>query len=281
MSLGREKKPLNPVQLRKPPQWPPKNARQMEVMDADTWWTVAARLGMDPWALIMFNFDTHVPEEVNWYLRELVGCRHITENLNYTFQGSNRTIYRPPTPVPPKPAPITWQDQLKKLQYEIEHTMTPSDPLKSRFLCMCEKMQIKDAAIFWNDIAPGYETPVPLGGAVVAINPYRSLADAQWQFDNIKTWEDVQALPHGDGTDPRRFVVSLRKVLFVVGHGSLSELRSANQKMSDTHVMLERWANFALGGSSSLPRDYRAIREWVRLAEGSDTPMSCIATTGF
>jgi hypothetical protein len=149
MPAGREQRPLNPVQKRG--LWPPKNGRKMEVLNTDTWWTVAARLGMEPWALVMFNFDTHVPEEVNWYLRELVGCWRITEHRNYTFQDSNRTIYRPPIPAPPKPVPITWLDKLKKLKYEIEHVMMPIDPLKSRFLCMLEKMENKrdDRVIFW------------------------------------------------------------------------------------------------------------------------------------
>ena len=60
------KVPLNPVQKRG--LWPPKGAREYPVLDTDDWWKVAAREHLDVWALIEFNFQTHVPEEVNWYL---------------------------------------------------------------------------------------------------------------------------------------------------------------------------------------------------------------------
>jgi hypothetical protein len=272
------KTPLNPVQKRG--LWPPKNGREYTVLDTDDWWKIAAREHIDPWALIIFNFDTHVPEEVNWYLRELVGCRHTKDGRNYAFFGadpSKRKIYLPLAPVPPKPVPIPWYDKLKKLKYEIEHS---NDPEKSRFLCMFEAMENRrdDRVIFWGDIAPGNDTPSPLG---VTKNPSRSLADAQWLFDNFKTWQDVAALPLGDGTNPRRFVLSLHKFLFETADGSLFALRRANASIVETHVMLDRWANVSMGGSSSMPREYRAIKKFVQLGEGSDgSVVSCIVTTG-
>jgi hypothetical protein len=181
---------------------------------------------------------------------------------------------------PPKPVPvrIPWPEKLKKLKYEIEHS---NDPDKSRFLCMLDAMENRrdDRVIFWDDIAPGNDTPSPLG---VNKNPLRSLADAQWLFDNFKTWEDVAAIyPYGDGTDPKRFVLSLHKVLFETGDGSLSGLRWANAKIVETHVMLDRWANVSMGGSSGMPREYRAIKDFVRLGERSaGSVVNCIVTTG-
>ena len=51
--------------------------------------------------------------------------------------------------------------------------------------------------------------------------------------------------------------------------------------MMDTHVMLDRWANQEMGGSSSLPREYRAIKEFMRLGEGSPgSVLNCIVSTG-
>jgi hypothetical protein len=119
--------------------WPPKGGREYPVLDTDDWWKIAAREHIDAWALIEFNFQTHVPEpeEVNWYLRELVGCRHSKDGgRNYAFLGADpkrRKIYLPPVPPPPAPLPIPipWPDQLKKLQYEVEHS---NDPQKERFL---------------------------------------------------------------------------------------------------------------------------------------------------
>ena len=112
------KVPLNPVQKRG--LWPPKGGREYPVLDTDDWWKIAAREHIDAWALIEFNFQTHVPEEVNWYLRELVGCRHSRDGgRNYAFIGADpklRKIYLPAVPPPPPPAPIPWPDKLKKLQ---------------------------------------------------------------------------------------------------------------------------------------------------------------------
>lgn len=182
--------------------------------------------------------------------------------------------------MPPQPGPVPWYEKLKKLKYEIEHVMMPFDPLKSRFLCMLEAMERRqdDRVIFWDDIAPGSATVAPLG---VTRNPSRSLADEQWLFDNFKTWQDVAAMyPYGNGTDPRRFVLSLHKVLFEPGDGSLSGLQWANAKIVETHVMLDRWANVCLGWQF-MPRPYRAIKEFVRLGEASDgSVVRCIVTTG-
>jgi hypothetical protein len=99
------KGPLNPVQKRG--LWPPKGAREYTVLDSDDWWKIAAREHIDVWALIEFNFQTRVPEEVNWYLRELVGCRHTKDGRNYAFFGADqkrRKIYLPVVapPVPPQ-----------------------------------------------------------------------------------------------------------------------------------------------------------------------------------
>src|SRR6266849_976083 len=98
------KPPLNPVHKRVPSEWPPKDGREYRVLDTDDWWKIAAREHIDPWALIIFNFDTTVPEEVNWYLRELVGCRHTKDRWNYTFLNADKSkgkIYLPPAPLPP------------------------------------------------------------------------------------------------------------------------------------------------------------------------------------
>ena len=276
------KKPLNPVHLRKPSNWPPKDGREYVVLDTDDWWKVSAREHVDPWTLIKFNFDTTVPEEVNWYLRELVGCRHTKDKYNYSFFGadkSKRKIYLPPAPLlPPQPVRIPWPEMLKKLKYEVEHS---NDPNKSRFLCMLDAMENRrdDRVIIWDDIAPGKDTPAPYG---VSISSKRTLADAQWLAKTFKTWEDVAAIyPYGDGTEPRRFVLSLHKVLFEAGSGSLFELRQANAKIVETHVMLDKWANGSMGGSSSMPREYRAIKDFVQLGERSPgSVVSCIVTTG-
>ena len=96
-----ETTPPNPVQNRG--MWPPKNGREYQVLDSDDWRKIAGRERIDASDLIKFNFDTNVPEEVNWYLRELVGCKVTNDGRNYVFAGadpSKRKIYLPPAPDP-------------------------------------------------------------------------------------------------------------------------------------------------------------------------------------
>lgn len=281
------KPPPNPVHKRVPSEWPPSDGREYTVKDDDDWWKIAAREKIaDPWVLILYNFDTTVAEEVNWYLRELVGCWNTKDKWNYTFYKADKSkgkIYLPPSPTPPpppKPVRVPWPDKLKKLEYEVQHS---SDPNKARFLCMLDAMKNKrdDRVIFWSDIAPGPAIPAPLG---VTYNPLRSLADDQWLFENFKTWEDVAKIyPYGtgDGSHPERFVLSLHKVLFETGDGSLFALQFANEQIVATHDMLDRWANQSMGGSSSMPRAYRAIKDFVMLGERSaGSVVNCITTTG-
>jgi hypothetical protein len=77
------------------------------------------------------------------------------------------------------------------------------------------------------------------------------------------------------------FVVSFHKFLFETASPSLGVLRDANEAIVKTHVMLDRWANSGMGGSSSMPVEYRAIKHFVRLEEDQPgTVFNCIVTTG-
>ncbi len=270
--------PINPVHKRG--LWPPPNGREYPVKDDDNWRKIADRERVDVWGLIHFNFATYVPEEVNWYLRELVGCRNSTDQgRNYAFVGADKAkgkVYIPPTPFVTPSTTLPWWDKLKKLKFEVEHS---SDPQRDRFLCILEAMEQRhdDRVIFWTDIAPGDNTPVPLGVA----KGRRSVADAQWMQDTFKTWGDVANLPLGNGTNSRQFVLSFHKFLFETADGSLGTLRAANAGIVDTIVMLHRWANAGSGGSSSMPSEYRAIKDFVRLGlRSSGSVMNCFVTTG-
>ncbi|WLD12903.1 hypothetical protein [Planctellipticum variicoloris] len=74
-----------PALLRTP--WPPKGyLERKEVSAADNWWTLAAEYGRtDPWDLIVYNFGTRDPAEVNWYLKNYVGCTLTKDGKNYSF----------------------------------------------------------------------------------------------------------------------------------------------------------------------------------------------------
>lgn len=76
---------------KQPVAFPPVNhLRPYRVRDGDNWWTLQKSFGLrDPWDLIRYNFETENPAEVNWYLREYVGCTKVTaDGKNYCFSSS-------------------------------------------------------------------------------------------------------------------------------------------------------------------------------------------------
>jgi hypothetical protein len=79
--LSTERRPLNPIfDSFAPP------GRPYRVRDGDTWSSVARAAGIDAGDLIEFNFRTRDPGEINWYLREYVGCVRATpDRRNWTF----------------------------------------------------------------------------------------------------------------------------------------------------------------------------------------------------
>lgn len=60
------------------------------VGSGDDWENVASAAGINPWELIYANFETTNPREVNWYLREYVGCSQLgPRGQNYTFKNAD------------------------------------------------------------------------------------------------------------------------------------------------------------------------------------------------
>ncbi len=90
-----EKRPAKPL----PTNHVPTGGTAYRVKDGDSWGTVAQKHGIDTWDLIAFNFQTRVPAEVNWYLRENVGCNKPTrdgKNWMFSSSASPGLIYLPP-----------------------------------------------------------------------------------------------------------------------------------------------------------------------------------------
>lgn len=88
-----------------------------KVQTGDDWWKLAKRpeviaSGVDALGLCQFNFGTRVPAEINWYLRNKVGCVRTTadrKNYIFTSEASPGIVYLPkgqaplPAPVPAPP----------------------------------------------------------------------------------------------------------------------------------------------------------------------------------
>lgn len=89
-----------PRTLRSP--WPPTDdlLKVQPVLGWDDWWTLQTQFKRcDPWDIIYYNFATYNPEEVNWYLREWIGCHDFSpDGKNYRFGavgGQPMQIYIP------------------------------------------------------------------------------------------------------------------------------------------------------------------------------------------
>ena len=202
---------------------------------------IAAREHIDAWTLIEFNFQTQVPEEVNWYLKgtcRLPAHQRRAQLRLFRCRTSELATFTSPFYAPPTPRPIPWYDQLKKLKYEVEVSI---DPQRERFLCMLNVMENRrdDRVIFWSDISPDDAWAAPLG--VERASPFeKRFIDLQWLFNHIKTWQDVAALPLGNGV-PRSdtFVVSFHKFLFgnrVAFHRRVARGGSRKHRQDARHV---------------------------------------------
>ncbi len=106
----------------------PAGGVQYPVKTGDSWVSLAQRIKMSPWDLIRYNYPglpTDVQaaaREVNWYLREYVGCTKVTSNgRNYEFSTCDTPgkIWLPSgaSPVPaPTPASPPSPDEVARKQ---------------------------------------------------------------------------------------------------------------------------------------------------------------------
>jgi NleD-like pathogen effector protein (putative zinc metallopeptidase) len=91
MMIKEPKKPL-------PAGYRPTGGIARKVVEGDSWLRLAASAGVDPWWLIQYNFETRDPAEVNWYLKNRVGCDKVTadkKNFRFSASASPGMIYLP------------------------------------------------------------------------------------------------------------------------------------------------------------------------------------------
>jgi hypothetical protein len=80
-----ERRPRSPV----PRDFVVENSVRHRVRDGESWDSLAERYGVPTDDIIMANFKTLVPEEVNWYLHHYVGCKRPTrDGLNWMFSSA-------------------------------------------------------------------------------------------------------------------------------------------------------------------------------------------------
>ncbi|HYP04752.1 MAG TPA: hypothetical protein VER03_00850 [Bryobacteraceae bacterium] len=100
--------------------WGPQGGFRYKVRFGDNWWKVAAKDGWsDPMDLVHYNFQTRNPKEVNWYLRNFVGCKYATQDgYNHIFSdhltpGYIYTRHKLQEEPAPFPARVPWPDTPK------------------------------------------------------------------------------------------------------------------------------------------------------------------------
>jgi len=60
--------------------------REVKPGPLDTFWDLAAEVDRrNPWDIIIYNFETEDPLEVNWYLHHAVGCWKSYDGANFNF----------------------------------------------------------------------------------------------------------------------------------------------------------------------------------------------------
>jgi hypothetical protein len=69
----------------------PPNTIRHRVKNGETWATIAKKYKIHPGELIELNFKTVDPQEVNWYMREYVGCSRLTaDKMHYVFSSNDK-----------------------------------------------------------------------------------------------------------------------------------------------------------------------------------------------
>jgi hypothetical protein len=130
--------------------WPPvaSNDPQGRVPEAypvindpnESFWSIASKTGVAATDLVRYNFLTNKPEEINWYLKNYVGCTKATgDGKNYMFKeatyqpAANKGVIfipraaasvKPADPVPtPVPVPVNGVVPIDEKQFNVDPSM--------------------------------------------------------------------------------------------------------------------------------------------------------------
>ena len=302
------KTPANPIQNRG--LWPPKNFAAFHyATDMDNWSTIAKKYNIPVAALIQFNFGTQKPEEINWYLRELIGCKLSgPDGYNYSFRDADllkRIIYIPkgaslPVPTPLKPTIYDIYDILDKRNKQSNHKY------KVRLKDMIDRLRSgkesrDDRVIQWHHISPAKSRYGPtakmIGGSVPADMPMRGKyapwgVDDIWIEKNLKSISDINRQPVIRNPLPTtRFVTSIRWELTTVTFGGNVSTEYYEDKLwmiftnihkhsNDSYIWLDAWANTGnVMTPSTIGVGYKAIYKWHQAqAQKPTSPIYSIRT---
>ena len=86
--MPRVKKPRRPVPKRFPLRFP--DIKPHEVADGDSWKSLATKYRIDAKNIVWINFRTSRPAEINWHLKNYVGCTKSNDGKNYSFSSNDK-----------------------------------------------------------------------------------------------------------------------------------------------------------------------------------------------
>jgi LysM domain len=162
--LRTEKRPVPELPLN----YRPEGSYEYQVKTGDSWVSLAAKLQVDPWELIRFNFKTDDPGEVNHYLRVRTGCDVPTDDgMNWRFTNSARPgkIWLPLNTVKMRPMVFTAQKTISPLALEFEGPDSPLDAL-GKFFDIFNLLSIGSAIAFPTALVL---EGLMIGGGIVAL----------------------------------------------------------------------------------------------------------------
>jgi uncharacterized protein (TIGR02594 family) len=158
--------------------WPPTgHVKAHRVKHGDNWGSLATLYGRgDALDIIQYNFATKNPREINWYLREYVGCTQTNGSSNYSFSSTDSPglVYIPPAswkpgdkPAPPPVVPVgsgpPWlryaQAERDRWAREIASWGRDKDPTEAERFLNWDEMYFQASPFYGNARWPDGRTP--------------------------------------------------------------------------------------------------------------------------
>ena len=120
--------------------WPPPGVKHY-FKTGERWESIAAHYEIDVKVLIRHNFKTTKPNEVNWYLEKLIGCKYSADGgVNYAFktgEGFGYIVIPASTVNMEAEEYVAPEDMIDRLKSVI--TVTPKGVVRQRIQCLLAK----------------------------------------------------------------------------------------------------------------------------------------------
>lgn len=188
-----------------PPNHRPADSIPYKVTDLDTndgWAGVARRNGVDAQKLIFFNFQTNNSDEVNWYLRNRVGCDLATDdrqNWKFSSSASPGIIYLPVNKLDMKGTVIEGRRTVSPLAAEFEGPSSPLDSIGKMF----DVMTILDMVGLMPELGPALGIILPTIGQFVLIGAPHEAALNELRKRQILEGLSLGIVLTADGRSPQ------------------------------------------------------------------------------